>query len=74
MQTGIFFYHIPAELQQAGKHHDKADDHMYIETDSPGTDMIYPLLGHQEIGVPVKGKVGDTQPDEQPGCKQDAGS
>lgn len=47
---------------------------MYVEADSPGTDMIDPLLGHQKVGVPVKCKIGDTQPYEQPCGKQDAGS
>lgn len=73
MQTGIFFYHIPAELQQPGEHHNKADKYMYIETEPPVKDMIDPLLGHQKISVWIKSKIGDTQPDEQPGRKQDAG-
>ena len=74
MQAGIFFYQVPAELQQAGDHYYKADEYMYIEAESPVEDMIDPLLGHQEICIWIKRKIGDTQPDKQPGCKQDAGS
>lgn len=54
MQTGIFFYQVPAELQQAGDHYYKADEYMYIEAESPVKDMIDPLLGHQEIRVWIK--------------------